>query len=659
MSEQQTQHLSSPQGTSYRYPGVTPFSTEQQHIFFGRKQDTDELYRLLRREPLVVLYGKSGLGKSSLLNAGIIPACQKKGEYSPFVVRFGAWTEDAKVTPLAATKTALSEGFEPGTFLDSLLPGDASLWYHAKTRQLLEIEKLEIEKLENSGAGQPPIYLRESSISQFPNFPISPLLLFDQFEELFSYPEAQVQAFREELSELLNTGIPLRFRRMAEASKTLSEEEEDRLEMPLDARIVFAIRSDRMHLLDRLKDHLPNVLRHTFELKALARDDAKDAIVLPAQMISDVGFFVTLEGSDLGEPPTSGIPNPKSFTTPPFGYSPAALAALLDFLEDEQDKEKRVEGILLQMLCEHYERRLVEAQGFTLLDLPQIGDPNDVVQHYYEEKIAALPEDSRLPARRLIEDGLVSEGEAMRLTLHESYIRQEFGVDKTLLEQLVDIRLLRSEPFLRGGYTYELSHDRLVPPVLNARSLRREEEARLEAERQARELEATRKRLRMVRGLLAAAVVALLAAGYFGYDANQKKKAANEAKTIAQNNLQKAEKLINAFYFYEDRFALAHNETGEDDFEVYYFIDKNGDEVTNLGKWEEAELFKFPGFAKVTKMVNYELMNYLLDTMGNTYRVTYDIRKLDAEITALDLFGNELTGIPSLDFSQNAQSLCQ
>lgn len=80
---------------SYRYPGVTPFTTEQAPVFFGRKQDTDDLYRLIRREPLVVLYGKSGLGKSSLLNAGIIPRCVTEGSYNPLVIRFGAWVEGA------------------------------------------------------------------------------------------------------------------------------------------------------------------------------------------------------------------------------------------------------------------------------------------------------------------------------------------------------------------------------------------------------------------------------------------------------------------------------------------------------------------------------------------------------------------------------------
>ncbi|MBK8965340.1 MAG: hypothetical protein IPM36_01420 [Lewinellaceae bacterium] len=502
----------------YRYPGVTPFTTEQSSVFFGRQRDTDELYRLIRREPLVVLYGKSGLGKSSLINAGIIPRCRQEGSHSPIIVRFGAWTEVESTSPLEATKMALTGGKATSSFLDRLLPDDNSLWACAKSRQLAA-----------------------------PAAPERPLLLFDQFEELFSYPEAEIAAFLSDLAELLNTGIPLRFRRMAESDTTLTDADEERLEAPLDARVVFAIRSDRMHLLDRLKDHLPMVLRHTFELKALSPTDAADAIVEPARAAGD-------------------------FATETFEYSPEALTALLSYLADEQDKEGRVEGILLQMLCEHYERKLVEGKSLRRLEQQHTGNPDQVVQQYYEEKIQVLPADQQLPARRLIEDGLVSEGEAMRLSLHESFIIQEFGADKTLLEQLVDSRLLRSEPFLRGGYTYELSHDRLVPPVLKARGQRREEEARLEAarletERQRKLEEAqrqaeqerqlrqqaqagerrARQRTRLAAGVSAVALV-LAAVAFWSYsEAQRQADIATEKSVEAEANRKNAQEALDKF----------------------------------------------------------------------------------------------------------------
>ena len=56
-----------------RYPGVKPFATTEQELFFGRDRDIEDLWNLLWLSKLVVLFGKSGYGKSSLINAGILP----------------------------------------------------------------------------------------------------------------------------------------------------------------------------------------------------------------------------------------------------------------------------------------------------------------------------------------------------------------------------------------------------------------------------------------------------------------------------------------------------------------------------------------------------------------------------------------------------------
>lgn len=534
----------------YRYPGVTPFSTGQSHIFFGREQDTNRLLKQIQRQPLIILYGKSGLGKSSLINAGLIPAITEEEVYAPIIIRFGAWTEATVSNPIDLTKEGIKENDATNSFLSKLIPQDNSLWLHAKNRQL-------------NGGGKP-------------------LLLFDQFEELFSYPDAAIAAFQQEIAELVHTGIPLRFRRKLEATDNLSEEEEDQLEAPLDTRILFAIRSDRLHLLDRLKDYLPNILRHTYELKALNIEDAKNAIILPAQM----------EGN---------------FYTPPFAYSDGALKKLLDFLKEEEksgesisnEKDQRIEGILIQMLCEHFERNQVEKAGLTHLGLNQIGDPNSVVINYYDEKINALLPGNRLPARRLIEDGLVSEGEGMRLSLHEAFIFQEYGVEKELLEKLVDNRLLRSEPFLRGGYSYELSHDRLVAAVMEARSRRREAEAEKErqaeairlkqqAEQERLEKEKAKRQLRIVRGLLVFAIIALISAITGIIYANNQKKAAEASEERSRSLLIEVQQKdsLNRVERYNRFLAEAEKLRAQGDYdraiEKYGFVKEFTDDTTSI-----------------------------------------------------------------------------
>ncbi len=56
-----------------RYPGALPFNSKQQNIFYGRDKDIEKLLTLIQVEKQVLLYSKSGLGKTSLLEAGVIP----------------------------------------------------------------------------------------------------------------------------------------------------------------------------------------------------------------------------------------------------------------------------------------------------------------------------------------------------------------------------------------------------------------------------------------------------------------------------------------------------------------------------------------------------------------------------------------------------------
>ena len=48
-----------------RYPGTQPFQKEHEKVFFGRDNDAERLFLMLQLEKMVVLYAKSGIGKSS------------------------------------------------------------------------------------------------------------------------------------------------------------------------------------------------------------------------------------------------------------------------------------------------------------------------------------------------------------------------------------------------------------------------------------------------------------------------------------------------------------------------------------------------------------------------------------------------------------------
>ncbi|MCB0580682.1 MAG: hypothetical protein KDD10_15395, partial [Phaeodactylibacter sp.] len=87
------------------------------------------------------------------------------------------------------------------------------------------------------------------------------------------------------------------------------------------------------------------------------------------------------------------------------------------------------------------------------------------------------------------------EEEERRLSLYEGQILKGYNISPELLRQLLDTHLIRSEPSMRGGYTYELSHDTLVAPVLRAKARRKE------AERREEEVEEQRRREAELAGL--------------------------------------------------------------------------------------------------------------------------------------------------------------
>jgi eukaryotic-like serine/threonine-protein kinase len=61
-----------PEGNPYR--GLAPFEAEQRALFFGRGPEISAIVDRLRSESLLVVAGDSGIGKSSLCRAGVVPA---------------------------------------------------------------------------------------------------------------------------------------------------------------------------------------------------------------------------------------------------------------------------------------------------------------------------------------------------------------------------------------------------------------------------------------------------------------------------------------------------------------------------------------------------------------------------------------------------------
>jgi energy-coupling factor transporter ATP-binding protein EcfA2 len=55
------------------YPGLRPFTLDEDLVFFGREPMIDDIIDLLAKRCLILVHGSSGSGKSSLILAGVLP----------------------------------------------------------------------------------------------------------------------------------------------------------------------------------------------------------------------------------------------------------------------------------------------------------------------------------------------------------------------------------------------------------------------------------------------------------------------------------------------------------------------------------------------------------------------------------------------------------
>src|ERR1700758_2412812 len=88
------------------WPGLMPFTEATQAFFHGRDAEATELLRRVRRERLTILFGQSGLGKTSLLCAGLFPRL-RAADFLPVYIRLD-WTT-AQISPVKQIKQALAD----------------------------------------------------------------------------------------------------------------------------------------------------------------------------------------------------------------------------------------------------------------------------------------------------------------------------------------------------------------------------------------------------------------------------------------------------------------------------------------------------------------------------------------------------------------------
>ncbi len=389
------------------WPGLFWYTEEQAHLFFGREQETQELLRLIQRETLTVLFGRSGLGKTSMLRAGVFPRLRQEG-YFPVVLRldYSAHAASPVEQVKALTETAARAG---GIDIESVQD-------NTQTETLWE-------------------YFHRVHFWGPRNDRLTPVLVFDQFEEIFTFGDKRPEdtEILKQLADLAENRIPEAVRQRAEAS---GERRSVEAGTP-NYKIVVSLREDFVWRLDSLRPILPAILRNRFGLGPL---DAARGL----EIVRNAG---------------------KQWVTDEVAQD--IIDAVISSRRGEglESAAEEVEPAYLNVMCnELFERMVTTGQTQITRELVA-AEKGSILELLYERSLSGL-DDS---VRQFLEQQLVTPA-GFRATLPVEEARRVHVSDADL-QKLVDRRLLRFEDRL-GTRHVELAHDLLTGLVLKSRQVR-------------------------------------------------------------------------------------------------------------------------------------------------------------------------------------------
>lgn len=151
------------------FPGLRPFEPEEDHLFFGREKEIDDVLRRLRTCRLLSVVGTSGSGKSSLVHSGLIPSL-----HSGFMVKAGSSWRIAMLRP----------GEDPIGHLATALDSPDVL---RTNRELETTNRVLLEATLRRGTRGLVETVRQAGIPPGDNL----LIVVDQFEELFRFRQSR------------------------------------------------------------------------------------------------------------------------------------------------------------------------------------------------------------------------------------------------------------------------------------------------------------------------------------------------------------------------------------------------------------------------------------------------------------------------------------
>jgi WD40 repeat protein len=520
------------------YVGPRAFRTGEK--IYGRDAELRDLLDLLIAERIVLLYSPSGAGKTSLIQAGLIPSLEE---------------EKFRLLPTARVN------LEP----PATLPKDTPINRYVLSFLLSLEEALPDEKkkpLQELAGLTVDEYLK-----QFPkqaDDPDTVVVIFDQFEEILSLSPTDQDAKVEFFSQV---GAALRSRRRW---------------------ALFSMREDYVAALDPYLRFIPTRLRNTFRLDRLEVRSARQAIQQPAHQ-AGVDFqdkAATLLIDDLRrvrvQSPDGTVQNQlgqyvepvqlqvvcyrlwenRDSTSPQIRKSDVKAigtvdTALADYYADQVANASRATKVSERLIREWFDRQLITGQGIrsqVVMEAEKSGDLDNQAIRLLEDAHLVRAEKRggatwfELSHDRLIEP--VRRDNATWLLKHLSLLQR--SADLWQRNERPDRLLLRDKD-LEQAETWAAKHESELLPIerefleASQEVCAREERERMLAE-QAMQLEAEKKRAelqarltRIISAVGALAVVLAIVAGFLAVQSNQFAHMESTQRALADANRQTAQ----------------------------------------------------------------------------------------------------------------------
>jgi hypothetical protein len=450
MNEPPTQSADS----QHPWIGLASFTEGDREFFAGRGNEIEQLLRLVRRDTLTLLYGVSGLGKTSLLQAGLFPALRNEN-YLPVPIRLD-FLESAAPLAKQVFDAIGAAAADARVDVPQLQPGE-TLWEY--------------------------FHRSDNHFWSSRNELVTPLLIFDQFEEFFTLGRETADRnrrgseFISELADLVENRPPAALRDDPARAREFNFK-------PTPLKVLLSMREDYLGDLEYIRSKFRALVQNRLRLRPMGEQQAREVIALGSSLLANgaedrivkyvAGASANGEGSEIT-------------------VAPALLSLVLMQLNERRLRRGPAAKITPD-----------------LLDLEQ----EKILEDFYLRTLADFP----VGVRTFVEDKLLTAGgHRNSCALDDALTRPD--VTQPILNKLVDRRLLAYED-RHNTRRVEITHDVLLPVIKTSRDIRLTSEARAEADRLRAREAAQRRKQRITAAVacaLALTLIATVVGGYYAF----------------------------------------------------------------------------------------------------------------------------------------------